>query len=64
MTETNSTPLTAPGRTIADRIDHWRSMSWADLDELMRSTPGEVGQEATPAPAAASLRAPATRVRR
>ena len=46
----------APGTTVSARIEHWRSMTWEELRELMIPTEG------AGAPAAASLTAPPVRV--
>jgi hypothetical protein len=35
-------PLQAPGRLVSQRLAHWRSQTWAELEELM-SAPDDAG---------------------
>jgi len=58
---TSSKALRAEGRTIAARIEFWRSRSWAELEALMRA-PGGDDDATTGSPTAATLTAPPVRV--
>lgn len=50
-------PPVAPGRTVAERLAHWRSLSWAQLVEQMKP---ENDEGAVPA---ARIEAPAVPAR-